>query len=143
MVIPYRAIDIAKPVPIVEAERSVRETALILLNQGVDLVVVVKDGRVIGTVSPRDILWGLIYGNIDPGGRVENIVNRKFIQVSSEESLENILDILRKSDFNEILVFEDNKPIGVIVPNGFIDVIGDIIESIEARSIRSYGKKTI
>lgn len=143
MAIPYRAIDVAKPVPVIEADRSVRETALIMLNQGVDAVVVVKEGRVIGIVSPKDILWGLIYGNIGPETKVEEIVNRNFIQVSSEESLKNILDIIRKSEFNEILVLEDNKPVGVIVPNEFIDVIEDIIESFEARSIRSHSRRIL
>lgn len=143
MVIPYRAVDVAKQVPIVEANRSVKDTALVLLNQGVDIVVVVKDGRVIGTVSPRDILWGLLYGNVNPESKVEAIVNTNFIQVSSEEPLENILDILKKSDFNEILVFEDDKPVGVIMLTEFLDVVEDIIELIEARSIRSYGKKML
>ncbi|MEM0356023.1 MAG: CBS domain-containing protein [Desulfurococcaceae archaeon] len=143
MVIPYKAIDVAKTVPTVNAESTVREVALMILNQGVDLVVVVKDDRVVGTVSPRDILWGLIYGRVSLDDRIENVVNRRFIQVSPEESIDSILEIMRRGERSEVLVFEDNKPVGVVAASSFVNIVEDIIESLEAKSIRSYGKKPL
>lgn len=137
MVIPYKAIDVAKTAPLVGAESTVREVAFILLNQGVDLVVVAKDGNVIGTVSPRDILWGLIYGNLAPDSKVENIVNRKFIQVSPDEPIESIIDVMRRGEFSEVLVFEDSKLVGVVTYGELVNVVEDIIESIEAKIVRS------
>jgi len=129
-------IMIDKPVKSV-GERTILQAIEIMKSNNVDsLLVVDKDNTLTGLVTLKQIRTTL-RKDPDKTKRIKDLMETKLITVNKEDSIINILEVIKKEDINFVPVVDDkNKLAGLltkssllsILSNQFIDMEVDVNE---------------
>lgn len=69
--------------------------------------------------------------------KAENIMIKKIISINSNCKIVEVLEIMRKNDFSQLLVTKNNIPIGTIYEKTILDIISQKIDIYET-SIKNY-----
>lgn len=101
---------------IVDDTISLREAAKIMSKKNIANVIVVKDGKIIGYVSERDVLSNL--NSLDK--KVTNSMSRKIITVNADDDISEAGKIMANSQLKRLPVIKNGKLVGAI---SFRDVI--------------------
>ena len=100
-----------------------------LENEESQIVLIIDENKkLLGTVSDGDIRRNLIKGNT-LSTKVSKVMNKKFISVKKGNYKQNILDLMRKKDINQIPVLDDSGRILEII------LLKDLIEVKEFKVI--------
>lgn len=129
-------IMIDKPIKSV-GERTILQAIEIMKSNNVDsLLVVDKDNTLTGLVTLKHIRTTL-RKDPDKTKRIKDLMETKLITVNQEDSIINILEVIKKEDINFVPVVDDNhKLVGLltkssllsILSNQFIDMEVDVNE---------------
>ncbi|MDA3855932.1 MAG: CBS domain-containing protein [Candidatus Woesearchaeota archaeon] len=65
--------------------------------------------------------------------KAESIMIKEIISVKPNCKIFNVLELMRKNDFSQLLVFKDNIPIGTIYEKTILDVITQKIDIYETQ----------
>ena len=77
-----------------------------LENEESQIVLIIDENKkLLGTVSDGDIRRNLIKGNT-LSTKVSKVMNKKFISVKKGNYKQNILDLMRKKDINQISILK-------------------------------------
>ena len=94
-----KAADLMIPIPMIQRDRTVREAAALLVEQGSPiLAVVTPSGELAGVVTEWDVTRATARGAPD-NNPIEQIMTKKVISASPSDS---ILDMIRKLEYHEI-----------------------------------------
>ena len=99
-----------------------------LMKYKISCLPVVEDDKLIGIITATDVGHNLILDKYELGTSVEEIMITSVITVSPEDTLENVIKIMKdgvssSGILNQLPVVEDNKLVGIISD-------GDIIQEI-------------
>ncbi|HEY8805181.1 MAG TPA: ABC transporter ATP-binding protein [Clostridium sp.] len=129
-------IMIDKPIKSV-GERTILQSIEIMKTSNVDsLLIVDKDNTLTGLVTLKEIRTTL-RKNPDKTVKIKDIMQKELITVNQEESIIDILEVIKKEDINFVPVVDDkNKLAGLltkssllsILSNQFIDMEVDVNE---------------
>ncbi|APC42199.1 ABC transporter ATP-binding protein [Clostridium estertheticum] len=129
-------IMIDKPVKSV-GERTILQALEIMKSNNVDSLLVVDKGNTLtGLVTLKQIRTTL-RKDPDKTKRIKDLMETKLITVNQEDSIINILEVIKKEDINFVPVVDDNhKLVGLltkssllsILSNQFIDMEVDVNE---------------
>ena len=118
-------IMIAKPIKSV-AERTILQAIEIMKTSNVDsLLIIDKDNTLSGLVTLKQIRTTL-RKNPDKTIRIKEIMERKLITVNQEDSIIDILEVIKKEDISFVPVIDDeNKLSGLLTKSSLLSILSD------------------
>ena len=106
---------------------SVYTAAKMLSDRKVGALLVQIDGYIVGIVSERDYITKVILDHkASLKTRVSEIMTRNVVTVTSADSSERCIDLMKEHHFRHLPVVEDGKAIGIL---SLRDLFLDTIES--------------
>ena len=118
-------IMIAKPIKSV-AERTILQAIEIMKTSNVDsLLIIDKDNTLSGLVTLKQIRTTL-RKNPDKTIRIKEIMERNLITVNQEDSIIDILEIIKKEDINFVPVVDDNNKLaGLLTKSSLLSILSN------------------
>ena len=121
----------------VSPKTSIFEAGKIMVDKGIGVIIVLEGKKVMGMVSERDVVRKVIIE--DQCGKdcpVSEIMNRRVIRVSPEDTIETCMAIMTEKRYRHLTVMEEGELVGIIS-------IGDLIKCIideKEMAIKQYKK---
>lgn len=121
----------------VSPETSIFEAGKIMVDKGIGVILVLEGKKVMGMVSERDIVQKILIEEISQKDHpVSEIMNRRVIHVSPEDTIETCMAIMTEKRYRHLTVMEEGELVGIIS-------IGDLIKCIideKEMAIKQYKK---
>ena len=110
----------------VELETPVTEAAKILRDEDVGSLPVVRDGRVSGMVTDRDLAIRVLAEGRDPGStRVADVVSGDPVTVRPNQDLDEALRLMARHQVRRLPVVEDGDRLVGILAQADVALTGD------------------
>jgi CBS domain-containing protein len=121
-----------------DADQTVLEVALAMVERNIGAVPVLREGRLVGIFSERDLMKRVVVEGRDPGAtRVEEVMTGDPLTVSPDESLETCMMLMRRHGFRHLLVCEGEQLRGIVSLRDIL--LHDLNEKDhEVRMMRAY-----
>jgi CBS domain-containing protein len=121
----------------VSPETSIFEAGKMMVDKGVGVIVVLEGKKVMGMVSERDIVQKILIEELSEKDRpVSEIMNRRVIRVSPEDTIETCMAIMTAKKYRHLTVMKEEELVGIVS-------IGDLIKCIideKEMAIKQYKK---
>lgn len=121
-----------------EAHQTVFEVVKAMVSRNIGAVPVLRDGRLVGIFSERDLMSRVVAEGLDPRvTQVEQVMTKDPLTVSPTETAENCMGLMRQHGFRHLLICEGH---GVVAVLSLRDVLlHDLTEKDhEVRMMRAY-----
>jgi CBS domain-containing protein len=132
--------DLLKNQVIVSAEmhQTVLEVAAMMVNRNIGAVPVLKDGRLVGIFSERDLMSRVVVAGKDPAQTsVSEVMTEDPLTVDPKDSLETCMTLMRRHGFRHLPVCEGRDLKGVVSLRDIL--LHDLDEKDdEVRMMRAY-----
>ena len=110
----------------VDPETDVAEAARILRDENVGSLPVVRDGRVTGIVTDRDLAIRVLAEGRDPRStRVADVVSGEPVTVRADQDLDEALRLMAHHQLRRLIVVEDSDRLVGILAQADIALTGD------------------
>lgn len=110
----------------VDPETDVGEAARILRDENVGSLPVVRDGRVTGIVTDRDLAIRVLAEGRDPGStRVADVVSGEPVTVRADQDLDEALRLMAHHQLRRLIVVEDSDRLVGILAQADVALTGD------------------
>lgn len=107
----------------VESGSSVRAVVNYMAEKGVGLVPVMKEGKLVGVFSERDLVKRVIAKDKDLNSTlVDEVMSTKLIIAKSEETIEQAMAKMKEAHIRHIIVVSDDKLTGVLSLRDLLEV---------------------
>jgi CBS domain-containing protein len=113
---PETVRDVMSPKPVaVEPSTSIIDAARAMRDNGVGDVLVVRDGRLEGLVTDRDIVVrGVAEGGDLGSTSVGELCSDELITVAPTDDVERAVQLMRDRAVRRLPVVEGNEPVGIV-----------------------------
>lgn len=99
----------------IEPEAPVSEAVKRLVEKDIGSLVVMRDGKMVGFITERDILRGMhARGCSLADVRVSELMEKEPLLCSPDDSVDYARDVLTKSRLSHLVVMDNNQLVGVI-----------------------------
>jgi CBS domain-containing protein len=121
-----------------DADQTVLEVAQAMVERNIGAVPVLREGRLVGIFSERDLMKRVVVEGRDPGAtRVEEVMTGDPLTVSPDESLETCMLLMRRHGFRHLLVCDGEQLRGIVSLRDIL--LHDLNEKDhEVRMMRAY-----
>ncbi len=110
----------------VSSELTVTDAAKVMSESKVDSVLVFENESVIGIVTDKDILVGVVAKGIDPSKiTIKEITHKPVIKIHKNAKVREAIELMNKHDIRRLIVEDDQRTIGVISRK---KIVGDMNE---------------
>jgi len=98
-----------------EGKQTVLEVAQAMVARNIGAVPVLREGRLAGIFSERDLMTRVVAEGRDPQTtRIEEVMTENPLTVSPTESVENCMALMRRHGFRHLLISEGDRLLGVV-----------------------------
>ena len=109
-----REIMTRQPITL-EDTATLMEAARTMRDANIGDVIVVRDGVICGVVTDRDIVIRAIAEGRDPKtAKLRDISTTEVATVAPDESVDNVINLMREKAVRRVPVVEAGRPVGVI-----------------------------
>jgi CBS domain-containing protein len=109
-----REIMTRQPITL-EDTATLMEAARTMRDANIGDVIVVRDGVICGVVTDRDIVIRAIAEGRDPKtAQLRDISTTEVATVAPDESVDNVINLMREKAVRRVPVVEAGRPVGVI-----------------------------
>jgi CBS domain-containing protein len=121
-----------------EMHQTVLEVAAMMVNRNIGAVPVLKDGRLVGIFSERDLMSRVVVAGKDPAQTsVSEVMTEDPLTVDPKDSLETCMTLMRRHGFRHLPVCEGRDLKGVVSLRDIL--LHDLDEKDdEVRMMRAY-----
>jgi CBS domain-containing protein len=113
----------------VEASTSATEAARLMRDHDIGDVLVTRDGDLLGIVTDRDIVIRVLAAGRDPGATtIESACSGDLVVVRADDSVEDVVRLLRDRAIRRVPVMEDGRAVGIIS-------LGDLARRLDPQSV--------
>lgn len=125
-----RTIDaIRRPGISIEADRTVRDAAVLMESSGVGALVVCDDGSPVGIVTDRDLVRRAMAPALDPSARVDGVMTMPLETIDADVDLHDAVQSFRSKALRRLAVTDGDRFVGMItVDDLLIDLAGDLAD---------------
>jgi len=110
----------------VSSELTVTDAAKVMNESKVDSVLVFENESVIGIVTDKDILGGVVAKGIDPSKiTIKEITHKPVIKIHKDAKVKDAIELMTKHDIRRLIVEDDQRNIGIISRK---KIVGDMNE---------------
>ncbi|MES2253942.1 MAG: CBS domain-containing protein [Pseudomonadota bacterium] len=115
---------------VLDAGGSVRDAADLMAQPATDLVIVCRDGAVVGVVTKTDIVVQISRNpGSDLSAPVDTIMRRDVATCRSSDPLSDVLRAMKERGFHRIPVVDDqHSPVGIVYAR---DALQCLLEEVE------------
>lgn len=115
---------------VIDAGASVKNAADLMAQPATDLVIVCRDGAVVGVVTKTDIVVQISRNpGSDLGATVDTIMRRDVATCRSSDPLSDVLRGMKERGFHRIPVVDDqHRPVGIVYAR---DALQCLLEEVE------------
>lgn len=115
---------------VIDAGASVKNAADLMAQPATDLVIVCRDGAVVGVVTKTDIVVQISRNpGSDLGATVDTIMRRDVATCRSSDPLSDVLRAMKERGFHRIPVVDDqHRPVGIVYAR---DALQCLLEEVE------------
>ena len=107
-----------------EINSPIHEVANIMKEHNIGFLPVLKNDKIVGVITDRDIVIGAIANNCDNSQSIEDYISKNVVKIDYNRELQDALDLMSTHKIKRILVVDGEKFIGVLS-------LSDIIEKDE------------
>lgn len=115
-----------KDIKRVDASDSIEKAARMMRDEKIGSVVVMGEKRVEGIVTTTDIVYKHVAGK--KGATVSDIMSAEIVKVSPSDTIEEAARTMVKHGIEKLLVFDDEKLVGIITNNDVLRIEPAIVE---------------
>jgi CBS domain-containing protein len=121
-----------------DADETVLHVAQAMVERNIGAVPILRDGRLVGIFSERDLMKRVVVEGRDPRTtRVDEVMTEDPLTVTPDESLETCMVLMRRHGFRHLLVCEGNELRGIVSLRDIL--LHDLNEKDhEVRMMRAY-----
>ena len=99
----------------IDAEKSVLEAARFMMEHNIGALPVLRDGKLAGIFSERDVMNRVVAVGRTPGTtRVAEVMTANPRTVDADESLEDCLFLMKEFNFRHVLVVSNGELRGLV-----------------------------
>lgn len=103
-------------------ENSIYEIASIMKEYDIGFVPIIKQNKIVGVVTDRDIVIDAVSNCANTNTKIENYMSHHIIAIESNKSIDDVLDLMASYKVKRVLVTEKNKVIGVVSLSNILSV---------------------
>lgn len=99
----------------IEPTDSVESAVAKLVSLGVGSLVVLKNGEMVGLLTERDVMQGMVKQGCDmKDAQVSTIMVTEPVVADADDSVDYARDVMTKSHISHLPIFEKDKLLGII-----------------------------
>ncbi|RLE69559.1 MAG: hypothetical protein DRJ43_03805 [Thermoprotei archaeon] len=102
----------SQPVITIPSDAEIEEAVRVMLREGIGLLPVISEGRIVGVLTKQDILASLISEDVPM--ETEMVINRRPLSSGPQERLINYLVLLSKNRLSSVPILEHVKFLGLV-----------------------------
>jgi CBS domain-containing protein len=123
---------------VADVNDSVMEVARAMVERNIGAVPVLRDGKLAGVFSERDLMRRIVVEGLDPEStRVGEVMTKEPLSVSPADDLERCLLLMREHGFRHLPICEDGELRGFVSLRDIL--LRDLTEKDdEVRLMRAY-----
>jgi len=110
------------------ASATVADAAQQMRELDIGDVLVEQEGRLAGIVTDRDIVVRAIAEGLDVTSKLGDIVSSEVVCITTAESPDDAIRLMRERALRRVPVVENGKPVGIVS-------LGDLAEERDPRSV--------
>ncbi|EKV26902.1 putative signal-transduction protein [Caenispirillum salinarum AK4] len=115
---------------IVAPETTVRTAAELMRDRNIAAVMIVRDERLIGIMTERDIAARAVARGVDPQTtRVEEIMTADPDTLEADDPAMTALKMMREHNYRHLPVVKDGRPVGMVSIRDLYAVVQSELES--------------
>jgi len=124
------------PILTIGPDNSVQEAVAKMVEHDISSLIVVDEGGAdIGIITERDVIEKVVAKNRDPNSvKVKEVMSNPLKKISSDSSIVDALEKMRKSRIKKLGVERDGKLVGIVSERDLVYAIPAMYEIIEAAS---------
>jgi CBS domain-containing protein len=129
--------DVMTPDPeAIQAEQPATEAAKLMKQVDAGMIPVVRDGKLLGTITDRDIVVRVVAEGRDPQSTtVLEVASRDLVTVEPEQDLDEALQLMASHQVRRLPVVENERLVGVLAQadvarEGNEREVGETVEQI-------------
>jgi CBS domain-containing protein len=121
-----------------EVGQTVLEVAQAMVARNIGAVPILKDDRLVGIFSERDLMSRVVAEGLDPRRTsVEEVMTTDPLTVCPAESVENCMVLMRRHGFRHLLICDNQRLVGIVSLRDVL--LHDLTEKDhEVRMMRAY-----
>ena len=122
----------------IEANQTVFEVVKAMVSRNIGAVPVLRDGRLAGIFSERDLMSRVVAEGLDPRTTlIEQVMTKDPLTVSPTESVENCMGLMRRHGFRHLPICDGQRLVAVVSLRDIL--LHDLTEKDhEVRMMRAY-----
>ncbi len=110
-------------------EMSIVELSRILKDKQEEFALVFENGKALGIVTLKDIVWRAVAEGKDPSlVRVKEVMSAPLITASPDTTLKDVVYIMAKHDISRVVVVENGEILGVITQRDLLSKVPKVVE---------------
>lgn len=118
----------------VEKDRSIREAASLLKEEGIRGLVVVEQGEAVGVIVCRDIVYQVVETGRDPGTTtVSEVMSTDLIVAEEDELLGEVAMAMVQNNVSRIPVVREDMVVGIVTQSDIIQAWPGFTDVLEER----------
>jgi CBS domain-containing protein len=107
----------------VHSGSSIKETVTYMASKGVGLVPIMKDEKLIGVFSERDLVKRVIAKDKDLSSTfVDDVMSTNLVIAKIDESNESVLAKMKEAKIRHILIINNEKLVGVLSLRDLLEI---------------------
>ncbi|MGQ9478862.1 MAG: CBS domain-containing protein [Thermoproteota archaeon] len=132
------------PIISIDPEESIYEAVLSMVQHDISsLIVMDKEGKDIGIITERDVIEKVIAKSKDPKEvRVREVMSNPLKKISSDSSILEALDIMRRSRIKKLGVERNGLLVGIVSERDLVYAIPAMYELVE-KTRRESSRSTV
>lgn len=126
----------------VQSGSTIKETVNYMASKKIGLVPVLKDEKLVGVFSERDLVKRVIAHDKDlVATKVDDVMSTSLIIAKIDESIESILAKMKEAKTRHILVIDNEKLVGVLSIRDLLEIdLNDCKTTVEVLNNYIYSK---
>lgn len=119
-----------KNVVTAEPDITVKEAARMMSQFHIGSLVILKDKKIVGIVTERNVLVAVAQGKDAELTTVEEIMSKNVITVASDKTIEDAVNLMVEHKIKKLPVVDGDKLIGIITASDIAVIEPKLIEGI-------------
>jgi CBS domain-containing protein len=122
--------DLLRRTPIlIDASASIREAARLMSRENVSSVLVMRDERLAGIATDKDLRQRVLAEDLDPGLSIEQVMTPDPMTLDINSGVDAALLLMMRENYHHLPILDNGKPLGLVTA-------GDILRSQSEHPLR-------
>jgi len=114
---------ITKEVICTSEDASAVEVSRLMRDNDVGIIVIMRDDKVVGVVSERDITMRVVANSLSLETKVRDFMTKDVVTIEFREGLNKIYQMLCEIKFRHLLVMDNGKLVGITSRRDLLDAL--------------------